>query len=248
MIYVKYLRNNVVKMQGWPVVCYSGEWVEGLGMDQEDDGYAERVAFYDTVYEQPERALDLAWLRRWLPQQYVGRRVLELACGSGYWTQYLAPAARGYLALDASRGALSLARQRPGVAGAAFEAGEIEEMASPPQPFDAAFAGLWFSHLPRQRREPALAALHRALAPGALVMLLDNSEAQGAQHPVVEYDRDGNGYQRRPRHDGGDNRVLKNFPSEAEFRILLAPYGVSEMAVLRREHFWLLRYRLPSLH
>ncbi|MEO4009925.1 class I SAM-dependent methyltransferase [Chromobacterium piscinae] len=84
-------------------------------MNRDDDGYAERVAFYDTVYEQPERALDLAWLRRWLPQQYFGRRVLELACGSGYWTQYLAPAARAYLALDVSPGALALAGQRPGV-------------------------------------------------------------------------------------------------------------------------------------
>nr|WP_260798892.1 class I SAM-dependent methyltransferase [Chromobacterium vaccinii] len=86
-------------------------------MNRDDDGYAERVAFYDTVYEQPERALDLAWLRRWLPQQYFGRRVLELACGSGYWTQYLAPAARAYLALDVSPGALALAGQRPGWAG-----------------------------------------------------------------------------------------------------------------------------------
>ncbi|AVG15115.1 class I SAM-dependent methyltransferase [Chromobacterium vaccinii] len=217
-------------------------------MNRDDDGYAERVAFYDTVYEQPERALDLAWLRRWLPQQYFGRRVLELACGSGYWTQYLAPAARAYLALDVSPGALALAGQRPGVGGVAFAAAEIEALPKPAEPFDAAFAGLWFSHLPRQRREAALAALHGCLAPGATVILLDNSEIQGGQFPVMEYDEAGNGYQRRPRHDGGESRVLKNFPTEAEFRILLAPYGAAEMALLRREHFWLLRYRLPSRH
>ncbi|OQS26148.1 class I SAM-dependent methyltransferase [Chromobacterium violaceum] len=217
-------------------------------MDRDDDGYAKRVAFYDTVYEQPERALDLAWLRRWLPPQFFGRRVLELACGSGYWTQYLAPAARAYQALDVSAGALALAGQRPGVGGVAFAVGEVETLQRPAQPFDAVFAGLWFSHLPRQRREGALAALHGCLAPGATVILLDNSEAQGGQFPVVEYDSEGNGYQSRPRHDGGQSRVLKNFPTEAEFRILLAPYGAAEIALMRREHFWLLRYRLPSRH
>ncbi|WP_260798895.1 hypothetical protein [Chromobacterium vaccinii] len=80
------------------------------------------------------------------------------------------------------------------------------------------------------------------------MILLDNSEIQGGQFPVMEYDDAGNGYQRRPRHDGGESRVLKNFPTEAEFRILLAPYGAAEMALLRREHFWLLHYRLPSRH
>ena len=198
----------------------------------------------DAAYEQPERALELAWLRRYLPQQFAGRQVLEWACGSGYWTQYLAPRARRYLALDEAASALALARQRPGVERVEFR----QALPAGAGGFDAAFAALCFSRLPKQRRDDWLAGLHGGLQAGAEVLWLDDSEAQCRDYPLVEYDAAGNGYQLRPGPDGAELRLLKNFPSETELRILLGRHGVSDMAFLRREHFWLLQYRLPERH
>ncbi|WP_158020692.1 class I SAM-dependent DNA methyltransferase [Chromobacterium sphagni] len=210
--------------------------------------YAERAEYYDAVYDMPERALDLAWLRRYLPQRLAGRKVLEVACGTGYWTQYLAPQAQRYLAIDAVAEPLALARQRQGVDKVEFRQADAYALPAEAAGFDAAFAGLWFSHVPKQRRDDFLAGLHGCLQTGAEVVFIDNSEMQCREHSVVEYDEAGNGYQMRPLRDGSRHRVLKNFPSETELRILLGRHGVSDMVFLRREHFWLLQYRLPDRH
>ncbi|MGC0153036.1 class I SAM-dependent methyltransferase [Chromobacterium vaccinii] len=216
--------------------------------DQDIQGQgAEHGDYRDAVYELPERALDLAWLRRYLPLQYAGCRALELGCGSGYWTQYLAPLASRYLALDPSPAALERAKLRPGVERVAFRAGGAEALPADER-FDAVFAGLYFSHVPKQHRDELLARLHGGLSGGARVIFIDNSELQCREYPLVAYDDAGNGYQQRPTGDGGQRRVLKNFPNETELRLLLGRHGVGEMAFLRREHFWLLEYRLPDWH
>ncbi len=48
--------------------------------------YRARAQEYDQVYEKPERQADLARLRAWLAPVLDGRRVLEVAAGTGYWT------------------------------------------------------------------------------------------------------------------------------------------------------------------
>jgi len=46
---------------------------------------------------------------------------------------------------------------------------------------------------------------------------MDNRYVDGSSTPISERDADGNTYQRRRLADGSDNRVLKNFPTEASY-------------------------------
>ena len=48
--------------------------------------YAARAPYYDAVYSKPERREDIAYLTTYLPERLRGRTVLEIACGTGYWT------------------------------------------------------------------------------------------------------------------------------------------------------------------
>ena len=62
--------------------------------------YAARAPEYDAIYLKPERQADLRAIEHWLPPVFAGANVLEVACGTGYWTQFLAPVAASVLAVD----------------------------------------------------------------------------------------------------------------------------------------------------
>lgn len=48
--------------------------------------YARRAVEYEAIYAQPERQADLRTLEAALPACFSGRSVLEVACGTGWWT------------------------------------------------------------------------------------------------------------------------------------------------------------------
>lgn len=205
--------------------------------------YAQRAPIYDAVYAKPERQAELRRLERLLPRLFKGRAVLEVACGTGYWTQFIAPRAARMTATDATAEPLALARQRPGVEHVTFAQADAYALPATLGSFDAAFAGLWFSHVPIERRMQFLRSLHARLAHGALVVLLDNSEAQLRDLPLAERDAAGNTWQQRMLPDGSLHRVLKNFPSREELLALAADVG-RDARYARGEHFWRLRYRI----
>ena len=62
--------------------------------------YAARANEYDRVYDKPERQADVHAMQEWLPSLFVGSRLLEVACGTGFWTQFIAPLAEQVVALD----------------------------------------------------------------------------------------------------------------------------------------------------
>ena len=74
--------------------------------------YARRASEYDKIFAKPERQQDLVSLRTLLRKQFAGRDVLEVACGTGYWTQHIAPVANFVLATDTAAETLELARSK----------------------------------------------------------------------------------------------------------------------------------------
>ncbi len=205
--------------------------------------YAARAPYYDAVYLKPERAADIAFLRSHLAERMAGRELLEVACGTGFWTQDLAPAAARLVSTDYTAEPLAFARLRPGVAAVRFEQADAYALPASLGDFDAAFAGLWFSHVPVEAREAFVASLHARLRPGARVIWIDNHERQCEDFPIAETDARGNTWQHRPLRDGSVHRVLKNFPDEATLRTLVA--GRARRAHYRRlDNFWLFEYEL----
>jgi len=202
--------------------------------------YAARAPEYDRVYKKPERQQDLRAIERWLPSVLAGRSILEVACGTGYWTQFLAPVARGLVAIDASAETLALARARVAGEDVRFVLGDAYQLPVA-SPLDGAFAGFWFSHVPRSRVAEFLRGLHGVLAHGARVVFLDNRFVQGSSTPLAEQDGEGNTYQLRRLEDGSSHRVLKNFPSELELRHAVAGVA-SEVSFHEWEYFWALEY------
>jgi SAM-dependent methyltransferase len=204
------------------------------------DYYRRRAAEYEAIYAWPERQPDLAVLREKIPGKLRGARVLEIACGTGYWTQLVAGVAREIVATDLAEEPLDIAKSktypntRPN-----FIMGDAYALADSLGRFDAALAVFWWSHVPRQRIAEFLASLHQRLEPGARVVLMDNLFVEGASTPISEIDAQGNTYQLRRLGDGSQVRVLKNFPTEAELRSHLP----STLTFEPLEYYWLADYR-----
>ena len=49
--------------------------------------YHERAPIDDAVYAYPERQPELRYLENYVGDAFANRRVLEVAAGTGYWTQ-----------------------------------------------------------------------------------------------------------------------------------------------------------------
>ena len=203
--------------------------------------YGARAPEYDQVYLKPERQADLAAIRQWLPSRFAGSSVIEIACGTGYWTQRISLVAGNVLALDAAPETLAIARSRIPDGNVTFLLGDAYALPSHLGLFDAAFAGFWFSHLPKSRRQEFLAGLSACLRPGARVVLLDNSYVEGSSTPVSDQDHDGNTFQTRRLADGSSHRVLKNFPSETELHDSVAGLG-ENCSFTTWQYYWAFEY------
>lgn len=207
--------------------------------------YAARAQEYDKVYLKPERQSDLRAIEGWLPRVFEGASILEVACGTGYWTQFLAPVASRILAVDAVQETMSIAETRVARSKVEFLVGDAYALPRTEPGFDAGFAGFWYSHVPKSRAREFLANFNASLKPGAKVVLIDNRFVEGSSSPIHEQDEEGNTYQARRLSDGTVHRVLKNFPTQVE--LLLAAEGIgSHVKYHAWQHFWALEYNAVS--
>lgn len=210
--------------------------------------YARRAASYEQVYAKPERQADLRLMEAWLAQQFSGRRVLEIACGTGWWTPHGAAHAAHWRATDLNPETMAVARHKTLPAGIVqFQTLDAYTLDGLPveDHFDAAFAGFWWSHVPLARLPGWLDTLHQRLAPGAHVVMLDNRLVAGSSSPVSRRDEGGNTYQMRPLPDGSRHEVLKNFPT-ADQAIAALGSRARDAQWMACEHYWVLHYRLAE--
>ena len=208
--------------------------------------YTQRAQEYDQVYEKPERQSDLSRLRLWLRDALAGHLILEIACGTGYWTEAVAPAAAAIKATDASSEVLELARHKPYPPDRVqFAVADAYVLDCVDGAFTAGLAAFWWSHVPRERQEGFLRGFHRRLGVGAVVVLMDNRYVEGSSTAISRADAAGNTYQQRRLNDGTTHEVLKNFASRADLEGLFEPYA-NEMSIVELTYYWMVRYRVAS--
>jgi demethylmenaquinone methyltransferase/2-methoxy-6-polyprenyl-1,4-benzoquinol methylase len=206
--------------------------------------YSKRAAEYEQIYQKPERQHELDWLRRRIPELLANRTVLEVACGTGYWTQFIARKARRVYACDINQSVLEIAAEKPIPKDRVhfFKADAIS-LEGAPSGCDAAFAGFWWSHVKKSGIEQFASNLAGRLERGARVVVLDNQFAEGSSTPISRRDAEGNSYQMRHLASGEQYEVLKNFPSGAELAEAVRPVA-SEAHLESLTYYWLLVFTL----
>lgn len=203
--------------------------------------YARRAGEYEQIYQKPERQSDIAALKDLLQNLLAGRDVLEIACGTGFWTEAIAQTARSIFATDINEEVLEIARNKfyapEKVRFRQIDALSLDEVRNQ---FNAGFAGFWLSHLPKSQVKDFLENLHAKLFTGGLIVLIDNRYTKGST-PISRNDDEGNTYQTRQLADGTQYEIIKNFFTSDDFRALLDSIA-ENVNLTELEYFWCLSY------
>ncbi len=200
--------------------------------------YADRASEYDAIYSKPERQSDIELLANFFSEFLKNKNVLEVACGTGYWTRYYGPKTLLTTAIDCNNKVLSIARNRLDayhniriVNADAFSLHNIFGN------FNSGIAAFWWSHIEKTKIGGFLETFHAKLAPGSLIVMADNNYVEGSNTHISRTDSNGNSYQLRRLKNGRIYEILKNFPSEAEFMSTVEAYG-KNIQFKKLTYFW----------
>jgi demethylmenaquinone methyltransferase/2-methoxy-6-polyprenyl-1,4-benzoquinol methylase len=206
-----------------------------------DDLLAEQIAYYRArapEYDQwflrqgrydrgPE--VNAAWFREvaevrkavesWAPRGHV----LELAAGTGLWTEQLASLVDHVTAVDASPEVLALNRERVGTSSVTHVQADLFSW-EPPRRYDAVFFAFWLSHVPPDRFGEFFGLVERSLVEGGSVFFVDSRFtplSTAKDHEIPEDD----GVVTRRLEDGREFRVVKRFYDAGELERALTGMG-----------------------
>jgi demethylmenaquinone methyltransferase/2-methoxy-6-polyprenyl-1,4-benzoquinol methylase len=199
-------------------------------LDEQVSYYRERAGEYDDWFlrkRRYDRGRDPN--RRWFEQVEEMRRrlsseqaalpgdarVLELACGTGLWTERLVAQGARVTAIDASTEVIERNRERLAAAGCLdqvdYRQADLFHW-SPSRRYDLVFFGFWLSHVPPEHFESFWSRLADAVEPGGRVFFVDSlfaPESGARDHRLP---------------DRGDNRAKRTLADGREFDIVKVFY------------------------
>lgn len=204
--------------------------------------YHNRANEYERVYAKPERQSDIGQSIRLIQDLFRNKEVLEIACGTGFWTTYISEVATSLLATDVNKAVIDIARKKefsnPAVK---FEITDFYDFRGAKK-FESLFGGFIWSHIPKEELGSFYKTINSFVNKDGLVVLMDNFYVPGSNQPVTRTDENQNTFQTRSLSDGSVHEILKNFATEASFRESVAPYG-KDVNFTSLKYFWIASYR-----
>lgn len=184
------------------------------------DYYRHRAGEYDvTVYG--DVAAARARIARLAAEMRPAGTVLEIACGTGLWTEALASAAETVTALDVAPEAVAIARDRVTAANVRFEVADIFSWETAAR-FDVIFFAAWLSHVPMSRFGEFWRLLRGLLAAGGRVLFIDQ-HVEGRDEET--YLPGSDEIVERQLQDGSRYRIIKNFADPERLKRQLRGLG-----------------------
>jgi 2-polyprenyl-3-methyl-5-hydroxy-6-metoxy-1,4-benzoquinol methylase len=166
---------------------------------------------------------------------------LELACGTGMWTQALIRWTNTLTAVDAAPEMLTAARTRVPEHLVDYVLADVFGW-QPPRRYDTIFFAFWLSHVPPERFDDFWATLHQWLLPGGRVAFVDEDPGEAGKEVYTE--PNGHIVVRRLR-DGSTHRLVKVFASPEEIGHRLSRAGWHS-AIRSAGQGWLVGEAWPS--
>jgi 2-polyprenyl-3-methyl-5-hydroxy-6-metoxy-1,4-benzoquinol methylase len=146
---------------------------------------------------------------------------LEIACGTGLWTEALARGADSVVAIDAAPEAVAIARTGVRSENVTFVVADVFSWTTDDR-FDVIFFSFWLSHVPTSRFEEFWRIVGRLLAEGGRVLFVDEHVDERVKEAYVP---GADEIVERRLEDGATFRIVKNFVDPQALRDRLRHIG-----------------------
>lgn len=214
-----------------------------------NDYYDRRAPIHDQrmSYESNEKMETLFEpIIRLLEPFITGKDILEIACGTGNWTQILTKRARTLVATDVNQSTIEIAlKKKYADPQPRFVEADAYNLESVAESFDTVFMADWWAHVPKGMLPQFLDNLHLKLRASGCVVVVDMLPYELPDDETERFDDDGNRIHERTLPEGGSFSVVKNYPSRLELIDAVSPYADEfhywQNQALKR---WVLVYRL----
>ncbi len=206
--------------------------------------YSNRAKEYEAVYDRDDsvRQAEQLTLQQKLKGLCCEKEVLEVACGTGYWTQYVAEVAEHITAVDYSEEVLEVARAKGLPENkVSFHKGDAFELGKFQKTFQGAYANFWFSHIAKEEVTNFLEQFHKVLEKGAMICFADNMYNEGIGGQLLHKDGDENTYKVRSLASGEHYEIIKNYYTKEELIAIFGPFAI-DLEVHMGECFWWITY------
>jgi demethylmenaquinone methyltransferase/2-methoxy-6-polyprenyl-1,4-benzoquinol methylase len=163
--------------------------------------------------------------------------VLELACGTGLWTEQLVRSATHLTAVDAAPEAIALNRQRVRDERVEYVEADLFTWTPPRARFDVVFFSFWLSHVPPDRFDAFWQKVSDALRPGGRFFLVDSRREPTSTAVDHRLPSESTTTLTRRLNDGREFEIYKIFYEPASFVPRLAALGWTVQACLTPTYF-----------
>jgi ubiquinone/menaquinone biosynthesis C-methylase UbiE len=212
-------------------------------MDNLEEYYNKRAKEYEQIYhrDDPLRQSELAKIKNLLRNSFRNKSVLEVACGTGYWTEAVTQSADNIIAIDNSEEMLEVAKAKniktPFINDNAYTLNNVTDE------FNGGLANFWFSHIPKNQINAFLNTFHKKLRPNSTIIMTDNIYDEEFGGELIERENDENTYKNRTLKDGASYEVIKNYYSEKDLNTIFRMYS-SEIKIHFGKYYWWIKYKL----
>ncbi|MBR8839810.1 MAG: class I SAM-dependent methyltransferase [Stigonema ocellatum SAG 48.90 = DSM 106950] len=191
----------------------------------EYDEWFYRVGRYDRGKEINGRWFnEVAVVKRALYQIGSVENILELACGTGIWTQELLKIGNKITALDASQEMIEINHAKVSAANVDYRQVDLF-LWEPDAEYDLVFFSFWLSHVPPTLLDSFLKKVYRSVRIGGQVFIIDSrfEPTSTAKNHVLENDR--NIQIIRKLNDGQEFTIFKIFYQRSQLLEKLTQVG-----------------------
>ncbi len=161
--------------------------------------------------------------------------ILELACGTGFWTGTLLKMGNKVTATDAAPEMLAIAREHLGDERITYQQVDLFQW-QPEGKYDLVFFANWLSHVPPNALDDFLKKVRASLRTGGCLALVDQYAPSEADSAIAKEDI----YAVRPLEDGRQFTIVKAFYNLNDLEAKLNALGMEVTSSRFSETFFFL--------